>query len=277
MANGPRIEIVNWAEFQHYKQRSPPWIKLHRKLLNNRGWHAIDAHASRLLIELWMLASESSDGSVEMSTADLAWRLRREDVLDIARALLSLDKWRFIKLLRHDASTVLAGRAQAATPEGEGETEGEQRTDSDSNESGAGAPPSFPQRPAEQQPPNGNGQLSAGDLMGMVRRRLYVSGRPPTGRKEGQDFNTITTMLGRGLPAEGIAEAIEAAATMRDDGACGFASRTDSLSMGALYFKPKAQGDWTPRPFWNEAVEYLHRKQGANAKHAMSKLRIQVG
>jgi hypothetical protein len=26
----------NWGKFQHYKDRCPPWIKLHRDLLNDR-------------------------------------------------------------------------------------------------------------------------------------------------------------------------------------------------------------------------------------------------
>ena len=25
----------DWGEFQHYKDRSPPWIKLHKKILDN--------------------------------------------------------------------------------------------------------------------------------------------------------------------------------------------------------------------------------------------------
>ena len=28
----------NWGELQHYKDRSPPWIKLHKKLLDNFEW-----------------------------------------------------------------------------------------------------------------------------------------------------------------------------------------------------------------------------------------------
>ena len=30
-----RLHIKNWGEFQHYKKRNPPWIKLHKKLLDD--------------------------------------------------------------------------------------------------------------------------------------------------------------------------------------------------------------------------------------------------
>ena len=28
----------NWSDFQHYKERNPPWIRLHRSLLDNFEW-----------------------------------------------------------------------------------------------------------------------------------------------------------------------------------------------------------------------------------------------
>jgi hypothetical protein len=29
------LRVKNWSEFQHYKDRNPPWIKLHRTLLDH--------------------------------------------------------------------------------------------------------------------------------------------------------------------------------------------------------------------------------------------------
>ena len=52
------IRIKNWEKFQHYKGRNPPWIKLHRQLLQNREWHQLSGDASKLLVECWLLASE---------------------------------------------------------------------------------------------------------------------------------------------------------------------------------------------------------------------------
>jgi hypothetical protein len=29
------IRIKNWAQFQHFKDRKPPWVKLYRDLLDD--------------------------------------------------------------------------------------------------------------------------------------------------------------------------------------------------------------------------------------------------
>lgn len=76
------MRIRNWETFQHYKHRSPPWIRLYRTLLDNPDWYALPGGAAKLLVELWMLASEK-DGELPDS-GTLAWRLRRaEDDVEI--------------------------------------------------------------------------------------------------------------------------------------------------------------------------------------------------
>ena len=42
------IAILNWQEFQHYKDRDPPWIKLYRDLLTAESW-VLGTDASRLV------------------------------------------------------------------------------------------------------------------------------------------------------------------------------------------------------------------------------------
>lgn len=122
------IRIVNWGRFQHYKNRNPPWLKLHRALLDNREWAALSGDASKLLAECWLLASEYDAGTIPMSTRDLAWRLRRPNETHLARLLQELAAHGFVELVDHDASTVLADCKQAATPEAETETETETDT-----------------------------------------------------------------------------------------------------------------------------------------------------
>jgi hypothetical protein len=61
----PRLRIRNWKVYQHYKDRNPPWIKLHFKLLSSKDWVTL-ADASRVLaIACMLLASESLDGSFD--------------------------------------------------------------------------------------------------------------------------------------------------------------------------------------------------------------------
>lgn len=117
------IRIVNWAQFQHYKDRTPPWIKLHRSLLDNREWCALPDSAARLLPELWLLASETEDGTVRADSEWLAWRLRRASGPSIAEDLKCLSDKGFIQLPARGASGALADRLQGACPEAEGETE----------------------------------------------------------------------------------------------------------------------------------------------------------
>jgi hypothetical protein len=74
-----RLAVPDWEEFQHYKGRTPPWIKLHRDLLINRAFMQLPIVAKALLPLLWLLASESRDprvGDFAADLADLEFRLR---------------------------------------------------------------------------------------------------------------------------------------------------------------------------------------------------------
>lgn len=70
-----RIFVKDWRDFQHYKDRSPLWIKLHRKLLDNQDFHNLSDGAARALVLLWLIASEN-DGEIP-SAEQAAWRLRQ--------------------------------------------------------------------------------------------------------------------------------------------------------------------------------------------------------
>jgi hypothetical protein len=56
-------KIRNWHEFQHYKDRNPPWIKLHYEVMTSRDWVALD-DASRVLAVASMLIASRHDGTV---------------------------------------------------------------------------------------------------------------------------------------------------------------------------------------------------------------------
>ena len=85
------MRIRNWETFQHYKHRSPPWIRLYRTLLDNPEWFALPGGAAKLLVELWLMASEK-DGELPAS-GTLAWRLRRtsDDVETCLKSLIDRD------------------------------------------------------------------------------------------------------------------------------------------------------------------------------------------
>jgi hypothetical protein len=69
------LQPKNWAVFQHYKDRCPPWIKLHRDLLNDRAFMCLPLASKALAPMLWLLASESKDGTFDGSQDELVFRL----------------------------------------------------------------------------------------------------------------------------------------------------------------------------------------------------------
>ena len=69
-----KLKPKNWDKFQHYKDRSPPWIKLHRDLLDNRNYWNLSPVAAKYLPLIWLISSEK-DGVIP-DNDDLAFRLR---------------------------------------------------------------------------------------------------------------------------------------------------------------------------------------------------------
>lgn len=118
------IRVQNWREFQHYKDRDPPWIKLHqRRLLDKPAWRRLHGSAAKLLVDLWMLAAGTKEGELDLGIADLAYRLR-SPASRVFSDLQVLDRCGFVSLGKQmlaSASTAQAG----AVPEGEGEGETE--------------------------------------------------------------------------------------------------------------------------------------------------------
>jgi len=69
------LKIKNWENYQHYKNRNPPWIKLHVKILNDRKFAALSCASKGLLMQLWVLGAEN-DGKIPGSLTELQFRLR---------------------------------------------------------------------------------------------------------------------------------------------------------------------------------------------------------
>jgi hypothetical protein len=113
----------NWAVFQHYKDRLPPWIKLHREILNDRIYMSLPIASKAIAPMMWLLASESKDGSFDGSLDELMFRLHitEKDYKDGVKPLI--DKGFFIV-----ASMTQADSKHIAIPETETETETERET-----------------------------------------------------------------------------------------------------------------------------------------------------
>lgn len=98
------MKIKNWSKFQHFKDgsRKPPWIKLYRDLLDNLEWHELSPESAKILIMLWVVASEDQGSLPDIKK--LAFRLRvTEDQL--TKALKELEGW----IIEDDITMISSG------------------------------------------------------------------------------------------------------------------------------------------------------------------------
>ncbi len=80
------LRVKNWARFQHYRGRNPPWIRLYRSLLDDRAYRLLGPAAQAVLIDMWLLASETN-GEIPYDPDELAFRTRRDRELVISAVL----------------------------------------------------------------------------------------------------------------------------------------------------------------------------------------------
>lgn len=111
------FKIRNWAKFQHYKNRNPPWIKLHVEILSSEDWVMLD-DASKLLAVICMVVAGKHGGEVPNNPS----YVRRIAYLSRDPDFKPLIQCRFLEPLA-TASTMLA----SARPEKEEDTETEKK------------------------------------------------------------------------------------------------------------------------------------------------------
>ncbi len=126
------MKIKNWHKFQHFKDRRPPWVKLYRDLLDDIEWHQLDATSAKVLVMLWLIASEDDGNLPNIKT--LAFRLRMTEK-QTNDAIISLSHW-----LEQGDNSVISQRYQDDLPETETETEKETDKDAIASLSGTAFP-----------------------------------------------------------------------------------------------------------------------------------------
>lgn len=94
-----RYRIRNWREYQHYKGRRPPWIKVHVKTLTSKDWQML-ADASRLTMVVCMLLASLDDAGDGSFDGDPEY-IKRVAYLDTVPDLTPLVECGFLE----DAST----------------------------------------------------------------------------------------------------------------------------------------------------------------------------
>jgi hypothetical protein len=68
------IVVPNWHRFQHYRDRSPPWVKTYTELLHDENYLELTMHQRGVLHGLW-LAYAATHGQLRGSTATVTRQL----------------------------------------------------------------------------------------------------------------------------------------------------------------------------------------------------------
>jgi hypothetical protein len=94
-----KYRIVNFRKFQSFHDRKPPWIKLYRDLLDNMDWFMLNPIASKSLINLWLLASESFGNLPDDFEIGFRLRLNQKELDLVMKELI---KFKFIEEGQYD-------------------------------------------------------------------------------------------------------------------------------------------------------------------------------
>lgn len=124
---GRRLRVKNWTKFQHYKNRRPPWIKLHLELLADYEFSRLQDASKWLAIGSMLLAAET-ENHIPDDPSWVAKKLSLDKVLSL-EPLLSAEFLEVCDCLQC-ASKPLASRKQSAIAETETETEKRKARDS---------------------------------------------------------------------------------------------------------------------------------------------------
>ena len=118
MADG-YLRVKNLEKYQHYKDRCPPWIKLHRDILRDYEFSCLQDASKLHLIMIWVLASQT-DNRVPHDAQWIQQQIGAKSRVD----LKSLINSGFL-IVEQGASKALAGCEHVAIAETETETETE--------------------------------------------------------------------------------------------------------------------------------------------------------
>jgi hypothetical protein len=102
---GMKYRIKGWLNYQHYKDRCPPWIKLHHALLTSEVW-VMGTDATRTLAIASMLLAARNEANDGTFNGDPEY-IKRFAYLNTAPCFKQLIEYDFIEVLQ-DASDVLA-------------------------------------------------------------------------------------------------------------------------------------------------------------------------
>jgi len=124
------FSVKNFERFQHYKDRSPPWIKLYNELLDDYEFGRLPDASKMHLIAIWLLASRS-ENKIPYDAAWVARRINANTKVDLTllacAGFIVVDQ--SLPDTEQDASTPLAECLSREREEGETEERREEKKD----------------------------------------------------------------------------------------------------------------------------------------------------
>jgi len=99
------LAIKNWQKFQHYKDRNPTWIKLHRSLIDDRNYFLLSAEGAKLLPLLWILSSENNGLLPDIGQLTFRLRTSEEKLIII---LSELVKYEYLVAVSNDTDNKIS-------------------------------------------------------------------------------------------------------------------------------------------------------------------------
>lgn len=106
------MRVKNFDKFQHFKDRCPPWVKLYRDILDDIEWFELDPKAAKILVMLWLIASEDeTKQGLLPGIKQLSFRLRITET-ELKNSISKLSHW-----LIQDDIDLISDRNQYDAPE----------------------------------------------------------------------------------------------------------------------------------------------------------------
>jgi hypothetical protein len=113
---GPFLKIKNWETYQHYKNRKPPWIKLHVELLDNYEFGRLQDASKAHAICIMLLAART-DNHIPNDPAWVSMKIGARSEVDLS-SMVSLG-FLITCDCKRCASDMLASDKQSAIAETE--------------------------------------------------------------------------------------------------------------------------------------------------------------
>lgn len=128
----PFLSIPNWDQLQHYKDRTPPWIKLHNELLESYEFECLPDASKAHLLCIWLLASRT-ENKINVDPKWIGRKIGANSKVDIDILVESgfLQLNQPLQTLEQDASKALQTVEQDACTEREGEESREEQSKED--------------------------------------------------------------------------------------------------------------------------------------------------